>query len=89
MQSVAQGWLVLQLTDSPFQVGLVTTMGTLPILLFTLPGGVIADRVDKRRVIFLLQALMLVDALALGVLTTLVLIIVAVWETLSLTPRRR
>ena len=69
MQSVAQGWLVLQLTDSPFQVGLVTTMATLPILLFTLPGGVIADRVDKRRVIFLLQALMLVDALALGVLT--------------------
>ncbi|MGH7585857.1 MAG: MFS transporter [Gemmatimonadales bacterium] len=69
MQAVAQGWLVLQLTNSPFQVGLVTTMGTLPILLFTLPGGVIADRVDKRRVVFLLQALMLVDALALGGLT--------------------
>jgi MFS family permease len=69
MQLVAQGWLVLQLTGSPFQVGLVTTLGSLPVLLFTLPGGVLADRVDKRRLIFLLQAGMLVDATLLGVLS--------------------
>lgn len=69
MQSVAQGWLVLELTDSPFQVGLVTTLASLPVLLFTLPGGVLADRMDKRRLIFLLQAGMVAEALALGGLT--------------------
>lgn len=69
LQNVAQGWLVLQLTGSAFMVGLVSTLGTLPILLFTLYGGVVADRVNKRRFILLLQALMLVDAAVLGVLT--------------------
>jgi MFS family permease len=68
MQSVAQGWLVLQLTNSPFQVGLVTTLASLPVLLFTLPGGVLADRMDKRKLIFLLQTGMLAEALTLGVL---------------------
>ena len=51
VQTVAQGWLVLQLTDSAFAVGLVTALGSLPILLFTLYGGVVADRVDKRRLV--------------------------------------
>lgn len=69
MQTVARGWLVLQLTGSALQVGLVTTAGTLPVLLFTLYGGVVADRVDKRRFILVLQALMLVEALALAILT--------------------
>jgi MFS family permease len=71
IQTVAQGWLVLQLTDSAFKVGLVTTLGTLPILLFTLYGGVVADRVDKRRMVLLLQCGMLLEALALGLLTYL------------------
>jgi MFS family permease len=52
-------------------VGLVSTLGTLPILLFTLYGGVVADRVNKRRFILILQSLMLVDAAVLGVLTLL------------------
>ncbi len=69
LQNVAQGWLVLQLTQSAFMVGLVSTLGTLPILLFTLYGGVVADRVNKRRFILMLQSLMLVDAAVLGVLT--------------------
>jgi MFS family permease len=69
MQTVAQGWLVLQLTHSAFQVGLVTTVGTLPVLLFTLYGGVVADRVNKRRFLLVLQSLMLLEALALAVLT--------------------
>ena len=47
MQIIAQGWLVLQLTDSAFAVGLVTALGSLPILLFTLYGGVIADRCQQ------------------------------------------
>ncbi len=69
VQIVAQGWLVLQLTDSAFAVGLVTALGSLPILLFTLYGGVVADRVDKRRFVILLQSGMLLEALALAVLT--------------------
>jgi len=69
MQQVALGWLVLELTDSPFAVGLVTTLGSLPILLLTLYGGVVADRVDKRRFVVLLQSLMLLEALILSVLT--------------------
>ncbi len=71
IQTVAQGWLVLQLTNSAFKVGLVTTLGTLPILLFTLYGGVVADRVDKRRRVLLLQCGMLLEALTLGILTYL------------------
>ena len=69
MQTVAHGWLVLTLTNSAFAVGLVTTLGSLPILLFTLYGGVLADRVNKHRVILILQCLMVCEALALGILT--------------------
>jgi MFS family permease len=77
IQTVAQGWLVLQLTDSAFAVGLVTTLGSFPILLFTLYGGVIADRVDKRKLVLALQCGMVLEAVALGVLTQLGLITVA------------
>lgn len=69
MQIVAQAWLVLELTDSAFSVGLVSALGSLPILLFTLWGGVLADRVNRRRALLLLQTLMLCDALALALLT--------------------
>jgi MFS family permease len=68
MQSIAQGWLVLELTGSALAVGLVTTLNTLPILLFTLYGGVVADRVDKRRFIIGLQSVMLLEATALAAL---------------------
>ncbi|MEO8224642.1 MAG: MFS transporter, partial [Gammaproteobacteria bacterium] len=70
IQTVAQGWLVLRLTDSAFAVGVVTALGTLPILLFTLYGGVLADRVNKLRLVLLLQSLMMLEALTLGVLTS-------------------
>lgn len=76
MQTIAQGWLVLHLTNSAFAVGLVTALGSLPVLLFSLYGGVIADRVNKRRFILVLQSLMLLEALTLGVLTALDLITV-------------
>ena len=69
MQTVALGWLALELTDSPLQVGLVTFFGALPVLLFTLHGGVVAGRVNKRRALLLLQFLFLAEALALGFLT--------------------
>jgi MFS family permease len=76
IQTVAQGWLVLQLTDSAFAVGLVTALGSLPILLFTLYGGVVADQVSKHRLVLVLQVLMLTEALTLGILTYLNLVTV-------------
>ncbi|HEV8612659.1 MAG TPA: MFS transporter [Gemmatimonadales bacterium] len=74
MQTVALGWLALELSNSALQVGLVTTFGALPVLLFTLYGGVIADRVNRRRALLILQSLLLCDAVALGLLTALHLI---------------
>ncbi len=71
MQSVALSWLVLELTDSTLKTGLVVTLGALPVLLLTLYGGTIADRVNKRRWLIVLQALFLVEALAIGVLAAL------------------
>lgn len=69
MQTVALGWLALELTNSALQVGLVTFFGALPVLLFTLWGGVVAGRVNKRLALLWLQALFLTEALALGLLT--------------------
>jgi MFS family permease len=78
MQSVAQGWLVYSLTKSPFYLGLVAASGTLPILLFTLAGGIVADRFRKRNLLILTQALSIVPALALGILTNIH--VIAVWQ---------
>lgn len=68
IQTVASGWLVLQLTNSAFAVGLVTALGSLPILLLTLYGGVVADRVNKRRFVLTMQSLMVLEGLTLGIL---------------------
>lgn len=56
MQRVAQSWLVLDLTDSAFYVGLVDALGSLPVLVFSLYAGAIADRVSKRRMVLVTQA---------------------------------
>jgi MFS family permease len=69
MQSVAQGWLVLKLTGSGFALGLVTALQFLPVLLFGSWGGLVADRLDKRRVLLVTQSLAAVLALVLGLLT--------------------
>jgi len=69
MQMVAQSWLVLELTNSALDLGLVTALQTAPVLLLGPYGGVVADRVDKRRLMIVLQSLMGVQALVLGVLT--------------------
>src|SRR3989441_228592 len=68
MQSVALGWLVLEITNSPFAVGLTQAFRSLGVLLFTLYAGVIVDRVDKRRLIVWTQALQMLEALALAAL---------------------
>lgn len=70
MQRVAQDWLVLSLThQSGIALGIATSLQFLPILLFTLWGGVLADRLPKRKVLLGTQALMGVQALVLGLLT--------------------
>ncbi len=69
MQMAAQAWLVLSLTGSSATLGLIVAAQTVPILLLGPYGGVIADRVDKRRTMIALQAAMGVQALVLGVLT--------------------
>ena len=69
MQTTAQSWLVLTLTKSATDLGLVVALQTLPVLLLGPYGGVIADRVNKRQLMVVLQSLMGVQALVLGVLT--------------------
>jgi predicted MFS family arabinose efflux permease len=68
MQKVAQSWLVLTLTNSPFYLGLDAFLGELPILLFTLLGGVVADRRDRRSVLLVSQVVQLSTAFALAAL---------------------
>jgi MFS family permease len=69
MQMTAQSWLVLTLTHSSVALGVIIGLQTLPVLLLGPYGGVIADRVDKRRLSIILQTMMGVQALILGVLT--------------------
>nr|WP_229758685.1 MFS transporter [Peterkaempfera bronchialis] len=69
MQRIAQDWLVLSLTGSPFAVGITTAMQFLPMLLLGLFGGVVADRYPKRRLLVLTQAVMGLLAAGLAVLT--------------------
>jgi MFS family permease len=71
MQSVAQSWLVYTLTHSSTDLGLVVAVQTLPVLVLGPYAGVVADRVDKRRLMVALQSLMGVQALVLGLLTVL------------------
>jgi MFS family permease len=66
MQKVAQSWLVVDLTKSSFYLGLDDFLGQLPILLFTLVGGVIADRHDRRRLLIGSQYIQMATAFALA-----------------------
>ena len=84
MQSVAQSWLVFTVTHSATAIGFVLALQTLPVLLLAPYGGVIADRVDKRRFLIVLQSLMGVQALVLGILV--VTHSVMFWEICVLAP---
>jgi len=68
MQNVAQGWLVLQMTNSPFWLGMVGFAQQIPALIFSLPAGVLADRKGRRQMLLATQTTMMLLALALGVL---------------------
>lgn len=78
MQMAAQSWLVYVLTHSATDLGVIVAIQTLPVLFLAPYGGVIADRVNKRRVMIALQAMMGIQALALGLLT--VTHLVHLWE---------
>ena len=83
MQNVAQSWLVLTLTaNSAFWLGVVGFAGAIPFLLFTLFGGVIADRVDKRRLLLITQSIMMALAFVLATLTWFK--VITVWEVVVL-----
>jgi MFS family permease len=82
MQTVGQGWLVLSLTNSPFKLGLVSMAGSLPVLLFTLWGGVVADRVNKRKLIITTQTCAMLLAFTLAILVTLK--VIQVWHIVML-----
>ena len=69
MQRIAQDWLVLSLTNSPLAVGITTALQFLPMLLFGLWGGLLADRYPKRRLLLITQSTMLLLAATLAVLT--------------------
>ena len=71
MHNVALGWLVLELTGSPALLGLLGFAQFGPSLLLSLPGGVIADRVNRRRWLLITHTAMLTFALALAVLSAL------------------
>lgn len=69
MHSVAQGWLVYSLTKSPLYLGIIASLSSIPILLFTLLGGMVADRYPKKSILVTTQALSIIPALTVAVLS--------------------
>src|SRR6266704_2267955 len=82
MQAVAQGWLVLQLSNSPFWLGVDGFMATAPGLVLTLAGGVFADLMDRRKLLIYSQVIAGFSALTLGTLVATG--VVKVWMILGL-----
>lgn len=82
MQKVAQAWLIFDLTKSSFFLGLDDFLGQLPILLFTLIGGVIADRYDRRRLLIGSQYVQMTAAFILALLVYTH--VVSLWQILTL-----
>src|ERR687886_1659950 len=85
MQTVGAAWLITSLTSSPLLVALIQTAASLPIFLVGLPAGALADVVDRRKLLLVTQAWMLLAALVLGVLTLAGL--VSAWSLLTFTFR--
>src|ERR687895_667477 len=65
MQTMAQGWLALELSNSPLIVGLVAAASSLPIVLLSVGAGVLVDRTDRLRLVTIAQSLLLLEATAL------------------------
>lgn len=69
MQSTTQPYLAYRISGQPFDLGLIGFATTLPTFLLALPGGVLVERLDKRKTVIVLQSLMMLQALALAALT--------------------
>ena len=82
MQIVAQNWLVYSLTQSPFYLGLDAFLQQLPIILFSLIGGVFADRYDRRRTLLMSQIVQMSTSAALALL--MYFQVVEIWQILAL-----
>ena len=82
MQAIAQSWLVYRLTSSPSLLGLVAFVGQAPMLLITPFAGVVADRLDRRRILFVTQIAMMASACTLAALTLGE--VVEVWQIILL-----
>lgn len=82
MQKLAQSWLVLELSNSPFLLGLDAFLGELPVVLFSLLGGVAADRMDRRRLLLISQFIQMTAAFLLAGLIAAGL--VRIWHILTL-----
>jgi predicted MFS family arabinose efflux permease len=82
MQQFAQSWLVYDLTKDPFYLGLDLFLGQLPIMLFSLVGGVFADRTDRRKLLLMSQYIQMTCAFTLTAL--FYFHVVQVWHILSL-----
>lgn len=83
LSHVAIGWQIYELTSSPLQLGLTGVFRALPVVVFSLTGGVLADRVDRRRLLIFTQTVAMILALLLAVLTHTGL--VRVWHIYAIT----
>src|SRR6267378_1670628 len=68
MQSVGQSWLVLELTNSPFRLGLIGTLQFAPVLFLSFVSGAVSDRLAKRQVLIATQTMLMLQAFTLGAL---------------------
>jgi predicted MFS family arabinose efflux permease len=68
MQRVGQAWLVLELTNSPFKLGIISALQFAPVLFITVPAGTVVDRVSKRRLLIATQSVLMLQAVVLTVL---------------------
>jgi MFS family permease len=84
MQTVAEGWLALELSNSAFMVGVAAAASSFPILVLSLYGGVVADRHDKLKVVKIAQTLLLVQATTFWYLTITHRLTIEVLITLAL-----
>jgi MFS family permease len=82
MQAIAQSWLVYRMTDSPTLLGLVAFAGQVPVLLVSPFAGVVADRLDRRRILFVTQSVMMASATLFAVLAITELI--QPWQIIAL-----
>src|SRR6202012_2074773 len=82
VQQFAQSWLIYDLTKNPFYLGLDLFLGQLPIILFSLVGGVFADRMDRKKMLLSSQYIQMTCAFILTVL--FLTHAVKVWHILSL-----